>query len=126
MEASRAAARVISTNAGSKPGTHDQMVNMLTVKCLTDGYIIATISISGMAIIHKAVTGLMGWVLPGRFEQDPDNGKTNQRTARITHKDFVAATRDKVKHVWQDGGDHREAPDCEAGLPVEPQNHTDC
>ncbi len=33
----------------------------------------------------------------------------------------------KVKHdVWQDGGDHRKAPDCEAGLPVEPQNHTDC
>ncbi|GCM10408.1 hypothetical protein ExPCM15_04347 [Escherichia coli] len=64
----------------------------------------------------------------GRFEQDPDNGKTNQRTARIPHKDFVAATQDtKVKHdVWQDGGDHRKAPDCETGLPVEPQNHTDC
>ncbi len=45
-------------------------------------YIIATISISGMAIIPQSGNRAdgMGFAFGG-FKQDPDHGKTNQRTA---------------------------------------------
>ncbi|MNP71489.1 hypothetical protein D3C76_1678830 [compost metagenome] len=63
-----------------------------------------------------------------RFQQHPDNRETNQRTARIAHEDFIAASQhpEVQENIRQDRGNHRETPHGQAVLPVEPQNDTDC
>ncbi len=65
----------------------------------------------------------MRWPL-GRLQQNPNHREANQRTSRIPHKDFIAASENTQvqQDVRQNGGDHGKTPDSQACLAIEPQN----